>query len=229
VELKWFCYPEGLHSSVLPSRDGRGTTDATSATRLLDRRLQYGTFAKLCKANFQTDPLPLFRYDCAGSYRSDISPWLRSIPPEDHGQPTSPFLNRNARIDGAVDEMIGFVKGVIADDEVTTPEIERLGEWLLLNKEVLGFWQSAFCFTGSTGFSKTDGRRRRTRGPSQSDLRSTSHYATRHFHEARNQVAVDQTCPGSDLRSECIGPAIGRLALFPLFEAAGVGEGQRCR
>jgi NAD-dependent DNA ligase len=59
---------------------------------------------------------------------------------DDDGQPVSRALNRSARIDRAVDELIGFLKGVIADDEITDSEVIRLGEWVLMNEEVRGYW-----------------------------------------------------------------------------------------
>jgi BRCA1 C Terminus (BRCT) domain len=63
-----------------------------------------------------------------------------SSPLDNHGQPLNRFLNRDGRISRAVDELIGFLKGVIADDVVSTVEVVRLGEWVLMNREVLGYW-----------------------------------------------------------------------------------------
>lgn len=63
-----------------------------------------------------------------------------TIPLDDHGQPINRFFNRAGRIDRAVDELIGFLKGVVADDEVTEGEVIRLAEWVQMNHEVLGYW-----------------------------------------------------------------------------------------
>ena len=61
-------------------------------------------------------------------------------PLDDHGQPIDRFLNRELRVSRAVDELIGFLKGVVADDVVSAAEVVRLGEWVLMNREVLGYW-----------------------------------------------------------------------------------------
>ena len=63
-----------------------------------------------------------------------------SMPLDDDGQPLNRFLNRQGRISRAVDELIGFLKGVVSDDAVSAVEVVRLGEWVLMNREVLEHW-----------------------------------------------------------------------------------------
>ena len=59
--------------------------------------------------------------------------WRLTTPKDDHSQPLSHWYN--LRIRRKADEMIGLLRGIIADDEVSAREIEKLAEWLYMNQE----------------------------------------------------------------------------------------------
>lgn len=62
------------------------------------------------------------------------SSWLDS-----HGQP-DPAYNRMRRIDRDLAEMLGVVKGVLADGVVTTQEVEHLRSWCEAHPDVATKW-----------------------------------------------------------------------------------------
>ena len=64
----------------------------------------------------------------------------RTIATDDHGQPLSHWYNLTLRIRRKTDEMIGLLRGIIADDVVSQREVEKLAEWLLVNQEATVVW-----------------------------------------------------------------------------------------
>lgn len=56
-----------------------------------------------------------------------------------HGQPPAPF-NAGLRLDRAVHEMLGMVKGILADGVVTEVETFALRSWLSANSDLAGDW-----------------------------------------------------------------------------------------
>jgi NAD-dependent DNA ligase len=58
---------------------------------------------------------------------------------DDNAQPNSGF-NAKRRLDRAVHEMLGLVKGVIVDGEVTAGEAQYLAHWINANPEAVKSW-----------------------------------------------------------------------------------------
>ncbi len=56
-----------------------------------------------------------------------------------HGQPNLAF-NRGRRIERATAEMLGIVKGVLADGVVSESEASALMQWVNANPDVSGDW-----------------------------------------------------------------------------------------
>jgi hypothetical protein len=56
------------------------------------------------------------------------------------GQPQNRAYNQRRRADRAVNEMLGLVRGVIADGRVSDEEIEAVRHWLVQNAEVAHVW-----------------------------------------------------------------------------------------
>jgi hypothetical protein len=46
----------------------------------------------------------------------------------DHGQPLDTRINERLRVDRAIHEMLGLVKGVLVDGDVTEREVRALDE-----------------------------------------------------------------------------------------------------
>jgi NAD-dependent DNA ligase len=59
---------------------------------------------------------------------------------DEHGQPVIRGYNESRRIDRAVDEMIGLLRGIIASGSVTPAAIIELAKWLLRNQEAATTW-----------------------------------------------------------------------------------------
>jgi NAD-dependent DNA ligase len=59
---------------------------------------------------------------------------------DDDGQPLNRAHNQRRRADRAVNEMLGLVRGVIADGRVSNEEIEAVRQWLVQNAEVAHVW-----------------------------------------------------------------------------------------
>lgn len=57
-----------------------------------------------------------------------------------HGQPVIRGYNESRRIDRAVNEMIGLLRGIIANGSVTPVAVIELGKWLLRNQEAATTW-----------------------------------------------------------------------------------------
>ncbi|MBZ5655706.1 MAG: BRCT domain-containing protein [Acidobacteriia bacterium] len=59
---------------------------------------------------------------------------------DDHGQPLNQNLNENRRANRAISELIGFLRGIIADRYVSASECEQLAKWLVANREIADIW-----------------------------------------------------------------------------------------
>lgn len=59
---------------------------------------------------------------------------------DEHGQPLARGYNESRRIDRAVNEMIGVLRGILAGGSVTPPAIIELAKWLLRNQEAATTW-----------------------------------------------------------------------------------------
>lgn len=57
-----------------------------------------------------------------------------------HGQPVSATLNQNRRANRAISELIGFLRGIIADQRISEAECEQLAKWLVGNREIADVW-----------------------------------------------------------------------------------------
>jgi len=57
-----------------------------------------------------------------------------------HGQPLDTSFNAARRADRAIHEMLGLVKGVIVDGEVTVGEAQYLAHWINANPEAVLSW-----------------------------------------------------------------------------------------
>jgi hypothetical protein len=66
------------------------------------------------------------------------APASRAIGPD--GQPVNRRFNAKHRADREVHELLGLVKGVIADGVVTDSEVVALGEWMQGHKEATMTW-----------------------------------------------------------------------------------------
>jgi NAD-dependent DNA ligase len=56
-----------------------------------------------------------------------------------HGQPAIQF-NYSRRANRAVSELIGFLRGIIADHYISGDECEQLAKWLVANREISEVW-----------------------------------------------------------------------------------------
>jgi len=57
-----------------------------------------------------------------------------------NGQPINRTFNANRRINRAINELIGYMRGIIADDYVSSKECEQLAKWLIANREIADIW-----------------------------------------------------------------------------------------
>jgi NAD-dependent DNA ligase len=57
-----------------------------------------------------------------------------------NGQPQNPAYNQRRRADRAVNEMLGLIRGVIADGRVSDEEIEAVRRWLEQNADAAHVW-----------------------------------------------------------------------------------------
>lgn len=65
----------------------------------------------------------------------------------DHdGQPTAQALRRDAVEGRQVDELLGLVKGVLADGALCTGEVEFLYRWMELNREIAAYWPASVIY-----------------------------------------------------------------------------------
>jgi hypothetical protein len=63
-----------------------------------------------------------------------------SIPRDSDGQPIGRGYNESRRLDRATNELIGFVKGILANGPIDESKIEALAKWLLKNRELQQVW-----------------------------------------------------------------------------------------
>jgi hypothetical protein len=56
------------------------------------------------------------------------------------GQPLSLAWNFQRRVDAGIDELIGLIRGVMADGEVSEGEVHALAAWTLNHGEIAGDW-----------------------------------------------------------------------------------------
>lgn len=56
------------------------------------------------------------------------------------GQPVNPLLNERRRIDRGLSELLGMVRGILADGVVLEVEAEALARWILSNAEIANHW-----------------------------------------------------------------------------------------
>lgn len=56
------------------------------------------------------------------------------------GQPLIQQLNYNRRINRALNELIGFLRGIVADEYINPAESDELAKWVLNNQEVTDIW-----------------------------------------------------------------------------------------
>jgi hypothetical protein len=59
---------------------------------------------------------------------------------DEHGQPVVRGYNESRRIDRAVDEMIGLLRGITAGGPITPAVVVELAKWLLRNQEAATTW-----------------------------------------------------------------------------------------
>ncbi len=59
---------------------------------------------------------------------------------DNHGQPLNQAFNANRRANRAISELIGFLRGIIADQYVSECECEQLAKWLVANREIADIW-----------------------------------------------------------------------------------------
>ena len=59
---------------------------------------------------------------------------------DEHGQPLNSNLNQHRRIVRGVHELIGFLRGIIADGCINPAESEGLAKWLVANREIANEW-----------------------------------------------------------------------------------------
>jgi NAD-dependent DNA ligase len=56
------------------------------------------------------------------------------------GQPKIDGYNYNRRVNRAINELIGMLRGVVADNYISEAETEALAKWMLGNREVIDTW-----------------------------------------------------------------------------------------
>lgn len=62
-----------------------------------------------------------------------------ATPLDDHGQP-APHFNASRRAARAINELIGLLRGIIADNYINEEECEKLAHWILVHEEVIEHW-----------------------------------------------------------------------------------------
>lgn len=63
-----------------------------------------------------------------------------STPLDGHGQPLNRDFNAARRATRGLHELIGFLRGIIADQYVSEEETEALAKWCVANREIAGIW-----------------------------------------------------------------------------------------
>ena len=59
---------------------------------------------------------------------------------DEHGQPVNTALNLSRRQARTTDETLGLLRGILADDHVSDPEVLQLARWLYQNAEHTALW-----------------------------------------------------------------------------------------
>jgi NAD-dependent DNA ligase len=59
---------------------------------------------------------------------------------DDHGQPVDLWVNERLRVDRSIHEMLGLVKGVLADGVVSDADARALSNWLSANPDAMRVW-----------------------------------------------------------------------------------------
>ena len=59
---------------------------------------------------------------------------------DSHGQPINQRFNVYRRANRAISELIGFLRGIIADQYVSECECEQLAKWIVANREIADIW-----------------------------------------------------------------------------------------
>lgn len=62
------------------------------------------------------------------------------------GQPAAQALRRDAIEGRQVDELLGLVKGVLADGALCTGEVEFLYRWMEINREIAAYWPASVIY-----------------------------------------------------------------------------------
>lgn len=57
-----------------------------------------------------------------------------------HGQPANSLINERRRVDRAIHEMLGLVKGVLADGVVSDADTAALSGWFMANPDAVRAW-----------------------------------------------------------------------------------------
>jgi NAD-dependent DNA ligase len=68
------------------------------------------------------------------------TPATEPTPKDENGQPVIRHYNEARRIDRAVNELLGLLRGVLADGVLTPQEVLEIGKWLLRNREAAEIW-----------------------------------------------------------------------------------------
>ena len=97
----------------------------------------------------QMEAIPALEGDELAEKRrtDDVGNWLRPgtrtfmrTATDNHGQPLNQAFNANRRANRAISELIGFLRGIIADQYVSECECEQLAKWLVANREIADIW-----------------------------------------------------------------------------------------
>jgi NAD-dependent DNA ligase len=56
------------------------------------------------------------------------------------GQPSNANFNSHRRLARGVQELIGFLRGILADGEINEKEAEQLASWIVANREIANEW-----------------------------------------------------------------------------------------
>jgi len=63
-----------------------------------------------------------------------------SIELNDHGQPHQRGYNYNRRVNRAVSELHGLLRGIVADGHIDSAECDTLARWIAANQEIADIW-----------------------------------------------------------------------------------------
>ncbi len=64
----------------------------------------------------------------------------RTLQVDQDGQPLNQTWNSQRRIDAGIDELIGLIRGILADGEVSVAETECLAAWTFRHAEIVTDW-----------------------------------------------------------------------------------------